>query len=369
MISVSLSHTFQGFALRSEFEAGPGVTVLFGRSGSGKTTIVRALAGLLKPHQGKIVIDGRVLLDTNRGIWVPPHKRRIGYIFQDARLFPHLTVRQNLCFGRWFAPKTARQQDMDAIVEILGISHFLHRRPAALSGGEKQRVAIGRALLSGPELLLADEPLASLDTAFKQEIMPLLERLRDEFDVPILYVSHSATEVARLADRVVVLQNGCVVRQGAAGEVLGDSGVLPTGVRSAGAILQARIRHHHDDGLTELEAGGQPLFLPRLQQALGTSIRIRIAAQDVILSREYPKGLSALNILSGRVEHIRAGDGPGAIVSLKTPAGVILARITQRSAKQLQLTSGANCHAIVKSLAIAPDGIGVLQARAFDTEA
>lgn len=360
MFSVSVSHQFNDFALKTEFEADRGITVLFGRSGSGKTSIIRAVAGLLRPDAGRVVLNNRILHDADAGIWLPAHKRRIGYIFQDARLFPHLTIRQNLSYGRWFAPRRAQAENMDAIIDILGISHLLGRRPAALSGGEKQRVAIGRALLSGPELLLADEPLASLDQQRKQEILPLFERLRDEFDVPILYVSHSAGEVARLANKVVVVQGGKVIRQGRADAVLGDSGITPTGVRSAGAVLDARVQRHHADGLTELEAGGLPLFLPDVGQPVGTRLRIRIAAKDVILSKAAPTGLSALNILPGQIEHIRAGDGPGAIISLRTPAGILLARITQRSVRQMGLAQGDGCHAVVKTLAIAPDAIGVM---------
>lgn len=356
-LSVKIHHRFDGFDLDVSFEAPAGVTVLFGGSGSGKTTIIDAVAGLLKPHTGRVVVDDTVLFDTEQRQWLPPHKRRLGYVFQEGRLFPHLTVRQNLLYGRWFAPRDARREDLDRIVEMLGIGHILKRYPAVLSGGEKQRVAIGRALLASPKLVLADEPLAALDDARKAEILPYFERLRDEVSVPILYVSHSAAEVARLATTVVALQEGRVVGQGPAAEVLGDPMVTPLGARAAGAMLEATVVAHHLDGLSELDAGGARLLLPKVSHAPGKRIRVRIAAQDVLLSRERPQGLSALNVLPGTVELVRSGEGPGAIVSIDTQAGRILARVTRRSAKALGLAKGAKCHAIVKTVAVAPEDV------------
>ena len=355
-LSVSLSHALGGVTLDVAFEAPPGVTVLFGRSGSGKTSVVNAVAGLLRPEQGRVAVEGWELFDTAPGRWLPPHRRRLGYIFQEGRLFPHLTVKQNLAYGRWFAGSGS--ESVEHVVEMLGLGPLLARRPRDLSGGEKQRVAIGRALLANPRLLLADEPLAALDEARKAEILPYFERLRDEIAVPILYVTHSAAEVARLATTVVVLEDGKSVRHGPAGEVLADPAVMPTGVRAAGALLVARVAWHHDDGLTELDAGGVPLFLPRVAHAVGRAVRVRIAAHDVILSRQRPEGLSALNVLPGRVVALRSGAGPGALVSLDTPAGTVLARITRRSAQALGLEAGAECHAIVKTVGIAPTDVG-----------
>ncbi|WP_417257866.1 molybdenum ABC transporter ATP-binding protein [Celeribacter sp.] len=357
-LSVCLKHAFDGFALDVDFTAPKGITVLFGRSGAGKSTIVNAVAGLQRPDAGRIVLDGDVLLDTQSGINVPAHKRRVGYIFQDARLFPHFTVRGNLDYGRRFAGKGGSAAEVARVVELLGIGDLLERRPAGLSGGERQRVAIGRALLSGPRLLLADEPLAALDEARKADILPYFERLRDEVDVPILYVSHAPTEVARLATTVVALEGGKVARQGDALDVLSDPSVLPTGVRGAGAVIEARVIAHHDDGLSELDAGGVPLFLPHVPRTIGAVMRVRIAAQDVILSRDKPTGLSALNILAGEITDVKRGNGPGAIVSLKTDAGVILARVTRRSADAMGLAVGGRCHAVVKTVSIAPEDAG-----------
>ncbi|MFO7855375.1 MAG: molybdenum ABC transporter ATP-binding protein [Paracoccaceae bacterium] len=357
-LEVAVRHAFPGFALDVAFAAPPGVTVLFGRSGSGKTTLVDAVAGLLTPDAGRIAAGDLVLLDTERGIRLPPHRRRLGYVFQDGRLLPHLTVRRNLAYGAWFAPRGARREDMGRVVELLGIGHLLDRRPAALSGGEKQRVAIGRALLSAPRMILADEPLAALDEARKAEILPYFERLRDEVDVPILYVSHSASEVARLATTVVALEAGRVVAQGPAAEVLGDPAVLPAGAREAGAVLAAVVVRHHADGLSELDAGGLALFLPQVAQPPGVALRVRIAAHDVILSRSRPEGLSALNVLPGVVHEVRPGEGPGAIVALDTPAGRLLARITRRSAAALELAPGVAAHAVVKTVSVAPSDVG-----------
>lgn len=358
MLSVSLQHRLDGFSLDVRFEAPPGLTVLFGGSGSGKTTVINAVAGLLRPDRGRIEVNGETLCDTEAGYWLPPHKRRLGYVFQEGRLFPHLSVRQNLKFGQWFSPKGVQAEDMSRIVEMLGIGHLLDRRPNGLSGGEKQRVSIGRALLASPRLILADEPLAALDNARKAEILPYFERLRDETDIPILYVTHSPAEVARLATTLVALDKGRVVRDGPALEVLGDPMFTPSGVRSVGAVIEARVVAHHDDGLSELDAGGARFFLPRLPQPPGTTLRVRIAAQDVMLSLSRPAGISALNVLEGRIAQVRSGDGPGAIISLDTVAGRVLARVTRRSVAALNLFDGLTVYAVVKTVSIAPQDVG-----------
>ena len=357
-LSVRLQHAFPGFDLDVEFDAPPGLTVLFGRSGSGKSTIVNAVAGLMRPDTGRICVGDRVLSDTTSGTWQPPHRRRIGCIFQDARLFPHLTVAQNLAYGRWFAPRSAPQVPRDRVIEMLGIGHLMDRRPARLSGGETQRVAIGRALLSAPELILADEPLAALDEARKSEILPYFERLRDEFAVPVLYVSHAPAEVARLATTVVALQDGRVLRHGPAAEVLADPAVTPLGPRAAGAMLGARVVAHHPDGLSELDAGGLTLFLPHVDHPPGTELRVRIEAQDVMLALSRPEGISALNVLPATVRDIRMGAGPGALVQLSAGQGLLLARITRRSVEALGLRPGLAVHAVLKAVSVARSGIG-----------
>ena len=358
-LSVALRHAFPGFALDVAFTAPDGVTALFGHSGSGKTTVVNAVAGLLRPARCRIAVAGRVLADSDAGLWLPPHRRRLGYVFQDARLFPHLSVRGNLRYGSRLAPGPAPPGAFDDIVALLGIGALLDRRPGALSGGEKARVAIGRALLSRPHLLLMDEPLAALDEPRKAEILPYLEQVRDQAKVPILYVSHSVAEVARLATTVVAMDNGRVVRAGPAAEILSDPDAVPVlGVREAGAVLTGRLVRQHDDGLSEVAVSGGTLLLPRLVASVGVAVRIRIEAQDVILSREKPRGLSALNILAARVRLVRHGAGGGVIVQLDCGDDRLLARITARSAAALNLAPGVDCHAVVKSVSVAPADIG-----------
>lgn len=357
-VSVRLHHQLEALTLALDFEAPAGVTALFGRSGAGKTTVVNAVAGLMRPREGRIVVNGRVLCDTGVGLCLPPHRRRVGYIFQDARLFPHLTVRQNLTYGRWFARGRAAVVSEARVIEMLGLGALLARRPGALSGGERQRVAIGRALLAAPEVILADEPLAALDAARKAEILPYFERLRDEVAVPILYVSHSAAEVARLATTVVAIEKGRVLRQGPAEDVLSDPRVLPVGTREAGAVLSTQVAAHHDDGLSELDAGGVRLLLPRVDAPVGAALRVRIKAQDVMLARVQPEGLSALNVFPATVSEIRMGEGPGALVQLETAGGAVLARVTRRSVAALALHQGAPVFAVLKAVSVAKESVG-----------
>ncbi|MFV2053062.1 molybdenum ABC transporter ATP-binding protein [Aliiroseovarius sp. YM-037] len=358
-LSVSVQHAFPDFALDATFDAPAGVTALFGRSGSGKTTLVNAVAGLLKPDQGRVTLGDQTLMDTGVGHFLPAHRRRIGYVFQDGRLFPHLSVSQNLHYGQRWSKSQIKPADAQRIVEMLGIGPLLNRRPESLSGGEKQRVALGRALLSSPELLLMDEPLAALDDARKDEILPYLERLRDETDIPTLYVSHSVAEVARLATTVVILTDGRVTSAGPAEHVMSDPHLAPLfGLREAGAILTAEIVRHHDDGLTELRASGGTLFLPTLSAQTGATVRVRVLAQDVMLAREKPSGLSALNIFSGTITSLKEGKDAGVIARVQVGQDHILARVTQRSARVLALRVGADCHAIIKSVSIAKGSIG-----------
>lgn len=362
---VALTHRFAGFSLDLRFEAPAGVTALFGRSGSGKSTVINAVAGLLAPDQGRVSTGGAVLLDTAAGINLPPHRRHIGCVFQEARLFPHLTVRQNLGYGRWFssAQSGVGQSGVgfSRIVEMLDIAALLDRRPATLSGGEKQRVAIGRALLANPRILLMDEPLAALDDARKAEILPYIELLRDTTAIPILYVSHSLSEVGRLASSIVVLDAGRILRAGPVAEVLSDpAAVTALGLRDAGSVINAVLAGHDCDGLTRLQTSAGPIWLPHVDAAIGAKVRVRIAAQDVILARSRPQGLSALNILPATVTALRLGEGPGALVQMQVGSDLLLARITRRSATNLALTEGATVFVVLKSVAVAPDDVGVV---------
>jgi molybdate transport system ATP-binding protein len=357
-LSVSLTHRFEGFTLDVAFDAPAGVTALFGRSGSGKSTVVNAVAGLLRPDSGRIALGRQVLLDTGQGLMLPPYRRRMGYVFQDARLFPHLTVRQNLLYGRWFAPR-GPGVELPRIADLLGIAALLDRRPGALSGGERQRVAIGRAILSNPRLLLLDEPLAALDEARKAEILPYLERLRDALGLPMLYVSHALSEVARLATTVVLLDSGRVVASGPASEILSDARLAPAlGLREAGALLPARLVAQEPDGMARLETAGGPIWIPVPGAAPGAMLRLRILAQDVMLATERPRGISALNVLSVTIEHIHPGDGPGALLRLRLGEALLLARITKRSLEALGLRPGMPVLAILKTVSIAQENIG-----------
>ena len=355
-LGVEITHRFGKFSLDVCFDAGSGVTALFGPSGSGKTTIANAVAGLLQPDRGCISLRGAQLTDTAKGMFVPPHRRRIGYVFQDGRLFPHLSVERNVRFATRFAKSPG---DMGMVVDLLGLGDLLNRRPSDLSGGEKQRVALARALMSDPEILLMDEPLAALDEPRKEEILPYLERLRDHSDIPILYVSHSVAEVARLADQLIILKEGRVVRQGPAHEVLSDPAAMPfVGVREAGSILRAKVVSHGPDGLSRLEVSGGLLHLPGVDAHPGSDIRIRVLAQDILVALEEPKGLSSRNILPVTVEDVRLGDGPGAAVSLRAGDDRLLARITAQAAQELKLRSGLACFAILKATAVPKGSIG-----------
>jgi molybdate transport system ATP-binding protein len=361
VLAVDIQHRLGGFALDTRFKAGAGLTALFGRSGAGKTSVVNAIAGLIRPQRGHIAVDGAVLLDTERGVFVPAYRRRIGYVFQEGRLFPHLTVRQNLLFGRWFAPRSGiSPARFDDIVELLGIGPLLARGPGRLSGGEKQRVAIGRALLANPRLLLMDEPLASLDAARKDEILPYLERLRDHADVPIVYVSHAAAEVARLATTIVLIADGRVHAVGPVGEIMGRAGQYPlAGGFEAGAVLAVTVAAHDPGwGLTELAGGFGRLTVPRLDLPLGSPLRVRIRARDVILATERPSGISALNVLSGTVEALVPTGEEALEVQLRLGGERLLARITRRSRDTLGLVPGRPVFALVKTVAIDRRSLG-----------
>lgn len=312
MIEVAVRHARGAFALDAAFTAEGRVTALFGRSGSGKSTLVDVIAGLVRPDRGRVIVDGVTLLDTENGVIVPVHRRRIGYVFQDARLMPHFSVRQNLLFGRWFARDRTGGPSLEAVADLLGLFPLLGRRPAGLSGGERQRVAIGRALLARPRLLLMDEPLSALDEARKAEILPYVARLRDEARVPIVYVSHALAEVARLADTVVVLDQGRVAACGPAAEILRRGALFPgRDIGETGALLHLRIVAHDDAfGLTRLDGAPGRLTVPRLPLPVGTSVRVRVRARDVMVAREAPRSLSARNVLPGTVTAVTPGTAP-----------------------------------------------------------
>ncbi len=355
-LSISTHHRLGAFELDASFTSEGGVTALFGRSGSGKTSMIRIIAGLLRPDSGQIILDGEVLADSEKRLFLPAHKRRFGYVFQEARLFPHLSVAQNLHYGKWFASDKRKGAHEDHIIDMLGIGHLLQRRPNRLSGGEKQRVAIGRALLSSPRLLLMDEPLASLDEQRKAEIIPYLERLRDETKIPIVYVSHSIQEVARLADRIVVMTDGKVEVAGKAAEVLARPD-FSTHLerREAGSILSGRIENFDErHGLAAVRLSTALLQVPARKGAPGVPARVLIPARDVMLATVRPEGLSALNILEGHVCDVAASEDGMVTVQVDCGGDIIQSRITDLSRERLQLEPGKPVHAIIKSAALDP---------------
>lgn len=364
-VDINIRHNFGDFQLNVEFEAPPGVTALFGRSGAGKTSVINAVAGLLTPEEGRISLNGDALLDTERGLNTPAHRRHIGYVFQEARLFPHMKVRHNLKFGQWFKrhqhPATEQAADEARIIELLGLEPFLERRPASLSGGERQRVAIGRALLTRPRLLLLDEPLAALDMPRKAEILPYLEKLRDELNIPMLYVSHAVSEVARLATTIITLEKGRITMAGPAAELLSDPGAFPAfGREEAGAFLKAKlVSTDAADGLSTLSFTGGTLTAPEIQAPIGTELRVRIRAKDIILAKSPPEGTSALNILPATIMRIGDQSGPIVDVSIRCGEELLLARITRRSLNMLQLAPGTHCFALLKSITLTRRDIGI----------
>jgi molybdate transport system ATP-binding protein len=359
MLEVDIEAPLGALALQVQFTADSGVTALFGRSGAGKTSVINAIAGLIRPARGRIVLDGDPLLDTARGIDVPRHRRRIGYVFQDARLFPHLTVRRNLLYGRWFAGAAPGQTALPEVVELLGIGALLDRRPGTLSGGERQRVAIGRALLAGPRLLLLDEPLASLDQARKEEILPYLDRLCEKAGIPILFVSHSLDEVARLATTMVLLSAGKVVAVGPVGEVVArlDLGAAAREIEG-GALLSVRVvAQREPDRLTVLAHPAGELEVPRLDAPIGQALRLRIDARDVVLALGTAPlaGISIRNQLRATVAALGAAVDGEVEVGLDVAGERLRARITAASAKALGLTPGLPVLALVKSVALGPE--------------
>ncbi len=347
-LEVDVDHARGAFHLSARFSAAPGLTALFGRSGSGKSTLVDIVGGLVKPDRGRVAVDGQVLVDTERGVFVPKHRRRIGYVFQDSRLFPHLSVQRNLLYGRWFnRTGGGAAADLASVVELLGIGHLLERQPASLSGGEKQRVAIGRALLAHPQLLLMDEPLASLDEARRAEILPYIERLRDEAGVPILYVSHSVAEVARLATTVVILTEGKVTAVGPVGDILSQADSS-----DGGSVLEATVvRHDETFQLSVLITAAGELQVPRLNAPVGARVRAYIRGRDVMLSLRPPEEISALNVLAGRVAAIVPdGNNAQAEVRLDCNGANLSARLTAKSVQRLALAPGKPVYAVIKSV-------------------
>jgi molybdate transport system ATP-binding protein len=364
MLEVYVAKSLGSFDLDARFSCpAKGIVALFGRSGAGKTTLVNALAGLVTPDSGRIAVAGDVLFDATKGVNRPPEKRRLGYVFQEGRLFPHYSVRGNLMYGRKRAPADGDAVGFDQVVELLGLGDLLARRPRDLSGGEKQRVALGRALLANPRLLLMDEPLASLDQPRKEEVLPFIERMRDELAVPIVYVTHTMEEIVRLADTMVLVDGGRVAAVGPVEEVTGRLELRPlTGRYEGGAAIPVAVaRHHADDGLSELSFPGGTLFVRQMEMPAGTRLRVRIRARDVALALTPPTDASFLNVLACTVAEV--GEDGGALVDLRLNAGgyALWARITRRSLRRLGLAPGSQVHALIKAVAIDRYNVGRLR--------
>jgi molybdate transport system ATP-binding protein len=357
MIDVRLNVKYAGFALDVDLHLpGRGVTALYGHSGSGKTTCLRCIAGLERAEEGFVQINDEVWQDSRTGLFVPPHKRALGYVFQEASLFAHLSVRANLEFGLKRIPRAQRRVDMAQASELLGISHLLDRHPQHLSGGERQRIGIARALLTSPSLLLMDEPLAALDSKRKGEILPYLERLHDELDIPVLYVSHAQDEVARLADHIVLLSDGKALASGPIGETLARLDLPMALGDDAGVVINGSVSAYDDHYqlLTlQLPDSAQHLRVAHAPLALGKALRVKVQARDVSLSLQAEEASSILNRLPVTVtQEIPADNSAHVLVRLEADGTPLLARITRFSRDQLQLHTGQRLWAQIKAVAV-----------------
>lgn len=361
MLDVSVRRVQGAFRVDAAFSSpAAGVTALFGRSGSGKTSIINMIAGLSRPDEGRIAVNGTPLFDSAVRIDVPMDRRRIGYVFQDGRLFPHMTVRANLTYGMKLVPAAQRIIPFDDVVEMLGVGHLLDRRPAHLSGGEKQRVAIGRALLTSPRLLLMDEPLAALDETRKGEVLPFVAGLPKQFAIPIVYVSHSLDEILKLADTLVLMDGGRAVAAGAVEEVVGSlhlSGGMDAA--EAGAVLTTMVedhdpRHH----LTLLRFAGGRLAVQRMDQPVGARVRVRIRASEVGIALEPPRHSSFQNVFPVRIVALEPPRDGQVDIRLDAAGAPLWARITSRARDAMALEPGLIVHALVKSVALTRGDVG-----------
>lgn len=347
--------SYSGFSLDVDLALpGSGITALFGPSGSGKTTCLRCVAGLEQAAYGQLSVNGECWQDTERGWFTPTHRRAIGYVFQDANLFSHLSVRRNLEYGMRRVAASSRHIAWEQAIDLLGIEHLLQRMPARLSGGERQRVGIARALLTSPRLLLMDEPLAALDLPRRREILPYLERLHGELAIPILYVSHSPDEVAQLADHLVLLEQGRVVAQGELQATLARLDLPIALQEDAGVVVESQVAGHDDHyHLTRLAFAGGEVLVARRHEPPGSRLRFRVHARDVSLALERAAGTSITNLLPARVVAIAAADSPAhVLVRLEAGGTPLLARITRRSLDQLRIAPGLSLWAQIKTVAL-----------------
>ena len=337
-----------------------GITGVFGRSGAGKSTLIDTIAGLTRPVRGRVALDNAVFVDVERGAWTPIEKRRVGYVFQDAKLFPHLRVVANLRYGLRRNPATARAVDWERILEVMDLGDLLQRWPNSLSGGERQRVAIARALLAQPALMLMDEPLASLDAPRKAEILHYIERLRDEYPMPVLFVSHSVDEMVRVADHLLLLAAGKVVACGPFLELVADTGLQPhLGRFEAGSVIECTVERHDEAlELSMLSFTGGQLRVPRLQLAVGTRLRARLRARDVAIATRDPPELSITNRVHGHIVELVVRDGPYVDVVVDAAGTRLQALVTRESCERLGLATGLAVVALIKAVALDSRTVG-----------
>ena len=354
-IEIKIRHPLADFVLDVDFSIDANTTTaLFGPSGAGKSTLINMLAGLQQPAEGRITINGRVVEDSDSQTSVAPQHRKIGYVFQQPHLFPHLSVEKNLLFGWRRTPSRVSETEITRLVDLLGIASLMNRKPRALSGGEKQRVALGRALLTNPDLLLLDEPLAALDHKRRDEILPYIEKVRQEQQIPMLYVSHSIDEVTRIADQVHIINAGKIVTAGSVSDVFSRVDLYPiTGRFEAGAVIDGEIsQNHHEHGLTEISFGTQILTVPLIKGKKGDAIRVRVRARDIIIAKQKPEAISANNIFKGVILDIRATEDLYADLQIQCDTSRLLARITRHSAARLDLQIGNEVYAVIKSVTV-----------------
>ena len=354
MLSVNITKAFGSFRLETQFEVEEGsITAIFGKSGAGKTSTINAIAGLTRPDVGVIQIGNTTLFDQNLKINLPIYKRQIGYVFQDDRLFPHMTVRNNLIYGTPKNRDVANSLNLTDITGLLELAPLLERRPRTLSGGEKQRVAIGRALLSNPKLLLMDEPLASIDVQHRFEILPFIQKVREKTGITIIYVTHALEEVIFIADQIILLSEGQVTAQGTVEEIMSRLDLHPMTSRfDAGAVISATYSGYDKEfDLGELSFDGGILRIAGLNAEIGIHLRAHIRARDVSLMLDKPKDTSVLNVFKGELIEIRHEEGPqlDLLINIGTP---LIARITRKSLNDLNLDIGSKVYAMIKAVAI-----------------
>ncbi|CAK0747817.1 Molybdenum import ATP-binding protein ModC [Azospirillaceae bacterium] len=353
-LEIDVEKRLGDFHIHARFTTSSGVTALFGPSGSGKSALMAMISGLIHPDFGHIRAGSTTLFDQTRRINIPAHKRRLGCVFQDSRLFPHMTVQRNMLYSLWFSSDRATTTQFEAVTDLLDVRELLDRRPADLSGGERQRVAIGRALLSNPHRLLMDEPLSALDRGRKNEILPYLERLRDEIRLPILYISHALEEVMRLADSMALIDHGRIIDAGSVESLTSRLKLQPWLERhEAGAVIETRVEEIDSTYcLSRVSFNGGSLFVPNLSASVGALVRVRLRSRDISLALEPPRNVSLLNILFGHVSEIGQTEDANINVQVQIGKTLVVACVTRKAFEALGITLGKPIYALIKSMTL-----------------